>query len=646
MSKIADGLADTQDVVSDEMLLDAFISDPLLWSGEGGQMCWGGLLQGDASGCTIGFRPGPNHFKNKLCPACRQNGVTIPSDRVRALDPSEWQSITDKSRFGTGLWTPTCGGKYQCRLANHTAKCSGPRLLIYRDPPPAAERASWAPMPVGWLGSGEHCMKLVVALGTLRPAVAINPANRVRSITSGLASSAAAAADSAADSAREAEGVPASSESHSDDDVLGSTALEPASKRARALMVCDADVCACEASIDDIDAVRAAVNDESFREKHDDQLRVCSVSLPSLNVHGREVMHEMFCDSMLRALGAAAGEAPVRRVLATFRQHQQRILSTMQAAEATHEINSSTRLAMCCACLHDLETWAALVDAASAGGATGEPVTISAQPPSDWLASFTNSFARVSLDSSWRPCVERSLALQQQMVQTALSGPAHAWTPQVLDSKDARALCNQCFADGHFLGHIDIDVAVDGSACEPQPPTGEAICTEASAILQTLIEEQHGTTTHTFSDNDRLIAFRPSGLLEEIGYWSLFGTSDVTCRCVEERLDDERGCRVVFARWDEAHNRPYCFYEADSGMAAAAMFLFTLTVSYDKEARSWRLAESDFFLPSSQHSLPSALLAHAPSHMMSVVAHLEYRRLQQQFTDIIQQRAQAAKFVV
>ena len=100
------------------------------------------------------------------------------------------------------------------------------------------------------------------------------------------------------------------------------------------------------------------------------------------------------------------------------------------------------------------------------------------------------------------------------------------------------------------------------------------------------------------------------------------------------------------ARWDEAHNRPYCFYEADSGMAAAAMFLFTLTVSYDKEARSWRLAESDFFLPSSQHSLPSALLAHAPSHMMSVVAHLEYRRLQQQFTEIIQQRAQAAKFVV
>ena len=641
-------LTDSPDeLVSDEMLLDAFISDPsLLWRSEGGQKCWGGLLQGDESGCTIGFCPGSNHFKNKMCPACRQNGITIPSDRIRALDPSEWQSVTDRSTFGTGLWTPAGGGKYECRLINHTAKCTGPRLLIYRHPPAPAERASWTPMPAGWLGSsGQQAMKLVVALGTLRPVVAMNPANRSRSITSGLASSTAAAA-AAAPAEEEEDGMRPTEEAISTD-------LEPASKRTRALLVADAHMAgtsACDASIDDINAVRAAVNDETFQQRHNAQLRVCSASFSTLNSHGREIMHEMFCDSTLRALGAIAGDAPVCRVLATFRQHRERIVSTMEAAaaapSAAPEISSSTRLVMCCACLHDLETWAVLVEAVPGlGVASGEPVALSgAQPPSDWLAHFTNAFARVSVDASWRPCVERTLALQQRMVQTALTGPAHKWVPYSFDSKDSRAQSSFCLVDTVFISQVEMDVAVVDEAFESHP-TGEAVCSEASAILRHLIEEQHGKTKQTFSNKDgvwdRLVTFTPSGLLERIS-WHLAGMPHFTTRCIEERLDDSRGCRLVFARWDEEQDKLWC--EADSGLTVMS----TMTVTYEKSTRSWRLANSDL-MPFPQRSLSlfffSSAVTHGLSHMGSVCASLEYQRLQHQFTDVIKQRTAATQFV-
>eukprot|EP00966_Prymnesium_polylepis_P064918 1505816-Prymnesium_polylepis.1 len=52
--------------------------------------CWGGQLAGDFSRCDAfdASRSSP-HFKHKLCVACQQNGVSVPVDRVRAIEPSE-----------------------------------------------------------------------------------------------------------------------------------------------------------------------------------------------------------------------------------------------------------------------------------------------------------------------------------------------------------------------------------------------------------------------------------------------------------------------------------------------------------------------------------------------------------------------------
>ena len=98
--------------------------------------CWGGLLQGSSAHCSAGFEfPSGSHFKDRVCPRCRSEGVRIPLDRLRALGP-----CSHENAHSTGLWTTV--GDQMCRVVNQTAKCTGPRLLIYRDPQPAAERAA------------------------------------------------------------------------------------------------------------------------------------------------------------------------------------------------------------------------------------------------------------------------------------------------------------------------------------------------------------------------------------------------------------------------------------------------------------------------------------------------------------------------
>ena len=135
--------------------------------------CWGGLLQGHLAKCTPFFVPGAGHFKNKVCPECISHGIVIPSDRVRVVG-----SALQANAQGSGLWTHMHGA--YCRLVNHTTKCTGPRLLIYRDAQPLEERTSWDPMPDAWLPPGHSSIRLVVALGTLRPMAAVAPSNRYR----------------------------------------------------------------------------------------------------------------------------------------------------------------------------------------------------------------------------------------------------------------------------------------------------------------------------------------------------------------------------------------------------------------------------------------------------------------------------------
>ena len=319
----------------------------------------------------------------------------------------------------------------------------------------------------------------------------------------------------------------------------------------------------------------------------------------------------------------------------------------MEAARAggtAPEITSSTRLVMCCACMHDLETWAALVEAipfiASGEAAAAAPRAL---PPCDWLVHFTNEFAQMGLDASWQPCIERTLELQQSMVHTSLTGDAHKWEPYTCPSASdgwATALgyssLGYCVVDGVYLSHIEMEVVDETFESHP---SGEAVCAEASAILNHIICESGGKIKQSFPERDggiqdRLFGFTPSGLLEQM-CWFLAGVRDCNCRCMEEKLKDGRGCRLVCARWDAQQNKLLC--ETDCGLAC----LSTMTVTYEKSTRSWRLITSDL-LPFPHLN---AALAEGLKHMGNVYMNMEIRRLRQQFTDVVKQRAAAANFV-
>ena len=126
--------------------------------------CWGGLLAGNTSMCSPGFKIGVNHFKGKLCAACLAHGVLVPAERICALDPSAHSEIANKN--SGGLWTAmaTDSGT-EFRVLNQTAKCTGPRLVCFKA---TAPDGPWAAMPPGWVVDG--CLLLDCRKGTMVPA--------------------------------------------------------------------------------------------------------------------------------------------------------------------------------------------------------------------------------------------------------------------------------------------------------------------------------------------------------------------------------------------------------------------------------------------------------------------------------------------
>ena len=112
--------------------------------------CWGPLL-GETAPCSFDFqRPqNPGHFKNKFCPACRAGGILLPVSRVRAL-PAEQVAVL-KNGKGEGVWSSDLAlGPARFRLCNHTAKCSGPPLLLLRDPDLDPALGAFAALPSHW----------------------------------------------------------------------------------------------------------------------------------------------------------------------------------------------------------------------------------------------------------------------------------------------------------------------------------------------------------------------------------------------------------------------------------------------------------------------------------------------------------------
>ena len=293
-------------------------------------LCWGGLMSGSPEGCTPGFVPKSSHFKSKLCPQCKHNGITVPMSRIKPLlREHAVQNAAVANAHSSGLWSRMGDGQ-EARMVNHTAKCSGPSLLIYRHPRPPEERATWPTLPDGWVEPGALSMRLALALGTLRPMAAMN---RARAALNGPASNAVgmpgaaaphlAMASSATGAVGGSEG--AVGEGEGARTTAATQAIEPAPKRVRVLtaggalgVASDGTMEAATCSLpsgEELAAVAAAVNNEAFQRDFDDRLRVCAAGFGALGAPGRALSHRMFCDSTRRALASAVGDDVVSRVL-------------------------------------------------------------------------------------------------------------------------------------------------------------------------------------------------------------------------------------------------------------------------------------------------------------------------------------------
>ena len=122
----------------------------------GSSRCWGHIIKAlggkHDDSCEPGFVLGKQHFKTKFCAACRQ-GLAVPADHVRILTPA-LEAAFCSNEHKVGLWSrfDRDGLCVEFRLANQTLTCCGPKMVIFKAPPPAELfTCDWAPMPPEWL---------------------------------------------------------------------------------------------------------------------------------------------------------------------------------------------------------------------------------------------------------------------------------------------------------------------------------------------------------------------------------------------------------------------------------------------------------------------------------------------------------------
>ena len=592
----------------EQLLSDDAVSSLL----DGNSLCWGGALQGDTSCCTPGFVPQPNHFKNKLCPRCRRDGLVIPRERICALSASDSEVTMNKQ--GTGLWSPM--GSTMCRLINHTSKCTGPPLLIFLDP--QAEGASWAPMPSGWLEPDGLSMKLVVACGTLRPASAMHPANRR---SSGLASSSAAGAGSVMiarpDEDDEVSGKRARL-GHACDERAASTADTGTAEAGTADTgvadkgVADTDARVANAGIAwigtpgtaiaadvaaDAVALSAALKDPAFLAAQEGQLRACAAALPSLDRPARSAMYEMYCGSTKGALCTIAGETALRHVLEA-NSHS----GTVQWSAVCPNLSDddTVRLVIKLGCLQDEDVWTKVLESHAAASATATAVAPPPQPASSQLERLSDDFARVALsgadvgeapplESAWYEYVQRMVALIPRGVSATSHGASHS-----LEADDVQF--NVLVDEQRCIVFTLVEVCAD----EPNASEAQSVCggraAQASAILHHLLHASGFRAARHFSASDALFQLEqlPSDLatdgsaFERLAYdlaVRLMGLSTLILRMFEQRLAD--GCRLILVHWDVEADRPLYL---DEDAKLASVNVLTLTFDSGVGVKPWRLS--------------------------------------------------------
>ena len=110
--------------------------------------CWGSLLaDATCQPADPGWRSQrASSFFAHFCAGCQQHGISIPAARVavpRRTDPplSFLQNSTSN-----GPWSKRQGHP-RYRTVNSTARCTGPRAVIFESPPAAIAPASASPPP-------------------------------------------------------------------------------------------------------------------------------------------------------------------------------------------------------------------------------------------------------------------------------------------------------------------------------------------------------------------------------------------------------------------------------------------------------------------------------------------------------------------
>ena len=124
--------------------------------------CWGGVLKGDDSECTLCFIPKSSHFADKFCTQCRSSGFVLKG-HVRAL-PKETTAKHDVFRNveEKGFWNQRLQGVHT-RIVNNGSRCTGPELVLFRKPVPPWALELTEPV------ANEDGLVLRVGLGTLVP---------------------------------------------------------------------------------------------------------------------------------------------------------------------------------------------------------------------------------------------------------------------------------------------------------------------------------------------------------------------------------------------------------------------------------------------------------------------------------------------
>lgn len=132
------------------------------------QTCWGSILSNGHTRCTEGFEPNSGHFKNKLCPTCRNEGIAVEPDRVRVLLPeSEAPAGHHYNPCSHGCFSEKDAIFY--RILNQTIKCKGNPIVLLRDASLIPSHLSTFPMPPEYIDPVTRRIHFICSGGTLIP---------------------------------------------------------------------------------------------------------------------------------------------------------------------------------------------------------------------------------------------------------------------------------------------------------------------------------------------------------------------------------------------------------------------------------------------------------------------------------------------